>query len=168
MYSVYKTPNNKFALPALGRDINSHITSGDYDTTGNNGEAVEQWADSCNFTLIHDAKLQKSFNSGRNTKSHNLDRIFASIPHTQHCPICVPPIQSYYRNLYLSDNVSTLRKQTGMDTQHSSTTVFRRVYVGQPEITYQEDVEHNIFTVLPTNQNSMKHPYTMVRMLLWK
>ena len=39
MYYVYKTPNNKFALPALGRDFNSHITSGDYDTTGNNGEA---------------------------------------------------------------------------------------------------------------------------------
>ena len=80
MYSVYKTPNNKFALPGPGADFNSHITSGDYDTTGNNGEAIEQWADSCNFTLIHDAKLQKSFNSGRNTKSHNLDRIYPSRP----------------------------------------------------------------------------------------
>ena len=47
MHSVYKLPNDQFALPALDhRDlphivINSHITSC-YATTDNNGEAVEQ------------------------------------------------------------------------------------------------------------------------------
>ena len=74
VHSVYTPPNNQFALPALGhRDLphivigyfNSHSTSWGYDTTDNNGEAVEQWADSCDHTLIHDAKLPKSFNSAR-------------------------------------------------------------------------------------------------------
>ena len=74
-----------------------------YTNTDNEGEAVEQWADSCDFTLIHDAKLPKSFNSARWKKGYNPDLIFASesianmckksvmdpIPHTQHCPICV-------------------------------------------------------------------------------
>ena len=38
---------------------NSHITTWGYTTTYDNGEAVEQWADSCNLTLIHNAKLSK-------------------------------------------------------------------------------------------------------------
>ena len=58
--------------------FNSHSTSWGYDTTENNGEAVEQWADSCDLTFIHDAKLLKSFNSARWKKGYNLDNIFAS------------------------------------------------------------------------------------------
>ena len=55
VHFVYKPPNDQFALPALGhrdllhiviRDFNSHNTSWGYDTTDNNGESVEQWADS--------------------------------------------------------------------------------------------------------------------------
>ena len=72
--SVYKPPNDQFAVPTLGhRDLlhivigyfNSHSTSWGYNTADNNGEAVEQWADSCDLTLIHDAKLPKLFNSAR-------------------------------------------------------------------------------------------------------
>ena len=84
-------------------DFNSHSTTWGYTNTDNEGEAVEQWADSCDFTLIHDAKLPKSFNSARWKKGYNPDLIFASesianmckksvmdpIPHTQHRPICV-------------------------------------------------------------------------------
>ena len=102
----------RFELPALGHrnlphivigDFNSHSTTWGYTNTDNKGEAVEQWADSCNFTLIHDAKLLKSFNSAKWKKGYNTDLIFASesianmykksvmdpIPHTQHRPICV-------------------------------------------------------------------------------
>ena len=112
VHSVYKPPNDQFELPALGHrnllhivigDFNSHSTTWGYNTTDDNGEAVEEWADSCDFTLIHDAKLPKSFNSAAWKKSYNPDLIFASeciansckksimdpIPHTQHRPICV-------------------------------------------------------------------------------
>ena len=112
VHSVYKPPNEQFVLPALGHrnlphivigDFNSHSTTWGYQTTDDNGEAVEQWADSCDLTLIHDAKLPKSFNSARWKKGYNPDLIFASasianmckksvmdpIPHTQHRPICV-------------------------------------------------------------------------------
>ena len=69
----------------------------------NNGVAVVHWAESNSLTLIHDVKLQKSFNSARWKKGYNPDLIFASssidnmcvksvlnpIPRTQHRPICV-------------------------------------------------------------------------------
>ena len=85
--SVYKPTNDPFELPALGHrnlphivigDFNSHSTTWDYARTDNEGEAVERWADSCDFTLIHDAKLPKSFNSARWKKGYNPDLIFAS------------------------------------------------------------------------------------------
>ena len=105
--SVYKPPNKQFLLQPLHhvviRDFNSHNTLWGYSTTGTDGEAVEQWAKSSNLSLIHDAKLQKSFTSARWKKGYNPDLIFAStsienmfgksilnpIPHTQHRPLCV-------------------------------------------------------------------------------
>ena len=69
MHSVYMPSHDQFVLPALSHrdsphivigDFNSHSTSRSYDTTDSNGGAVEQWADSCDLTLIHDAKLLKS------------------------------------------------------------------------------------------------------------
>ena len=59
-------------------DFNSHSTTWGYTSTTNEGEAVEQWADSGDFTLIHDAKLPKSFNSARWKKGYNPNLIFAS------------------------------------------------------------------------------------------
>ena len=56
-----------------------------YDTTDNNGEAIEQWADSCDLTLIHDAKLPKSFNSARWKKGYKPGLIFASGSITNMC-----------------------------------------------------------------------------------
>ena len=110
--SVYTPPNDPFELPALGHknlphivieDFNSHSTTWGCTNTDNEGEVVEQWAGSCDYTLIYDAKLPKSFNSARWKKGYNPDLIFASesianmckksvmdpIPHTQHRPICV-------------------------------------------------------------------------------
>ena len=72
VYSVYKLPSEQFVLPPLGhrmlpqiviRDFNSHNTIWGYNDTDNNGVAVVQWAESNSVTLIHDAKLPKSFNS---------------------------------------------------------------------------------------------------------
>ena len=55
VHSVYKPPNDPFELPAQGHrnlphigigDVNSHSTTWGYTNTDNEGEAVEQWADS--------------------------------------------------------------------------------------------------------------------------
>ena len=87
IHSMYKPPNDPFELPALNHrnlphivigDFNSHSTTWGYTRTDNEDDAVEQWADSCDFTLIHDAKLPKSFNSARWKKGYNPDLIFAS------------------------------------------------------------------------------------------
>ena len=112
VHSVYKPPSKQFIIPPLGHrslplivigDFNSHNTIWGYDDTDNKGVAVVQWAESNSLTLIHDAKLLKSFNSARWKKGYNPDLIFASssidnmcvksvlnpIPSTQHRPICV-------------------------------------------------------------------------------
>ena len=87
VHSVYKPPNDPFELPALDHrnlphivigDFNSHSTTRGYTNTDNEGEAVEQWVDSCDFTRIHDATLPKSFNSARWKKGYNPYLIFAS------------------------------------------------------------------------------------------
>ena len=58
VHSVYKPPNDPFELPALGHrnlphiviwDFNSHSITWGYTNTDNEGEAVEQWADSCDL-----------------------------------------------------------------------------------------------------------------------
>ena len=59
-------------------DFNSHSTSWSYNTTDDNGDAVEQWADSYDLTHIHDAKLPKSFNCARWKKCYKPDLIYAS------------------------------------------------------------------------------------------
>ena len=112
VHSLYKPPPEPFLLPPLGQRIkphivigyfNSHSTLWGYTTTDSDGEAVEQWADSNRLSLIHNAKLPKSFNSAIWKKGYNPDLIFVSsnisdmcekyvldqIPRTQHRPICV-------------------------------------------------------------------------------
>ena len=76
VHSVYKPPNEKFVLPALGHgnpphilmgDFNSHSTTRGYTNTDDNEEVVEQCADSCNLTLIHNAKRSTVQNGGEAT-----------------------------------------------------------------------------------------------------
>ena len=94
VHTVYKSPNDQFALPELGHRDLPHIVIGDLNSCSTS------WGD---LTLIHDAKQPKSFNSARWKKGYNPDLIFAygsianmckksimdPIPHTQHRPICV-------------------------------------------------------------------------------
>ena len=112
VHSLYKPPSEPFLLPPLGQRIKPHIVIGDfnshstlwgYTTTDSDGEAVEQWADSNRLSLIHNAKLPKSFNSAIWKKGYNPDLIFVSsnisdmceksvldpIPRPQHRHICV-------------------------------------------------------------------------------
>ena len=112
VHSLYRPPPEPFLLPQLGQRIKPHIVIGDfnshstlwgYTTMDSDGEVVEQWADSNRLSLIHNAKLPKSFNSAIWKKGYNPDLIFISsnisdmcekslldpIPHTQHRPICV-------------------------------------------------------------------------------
>ena len=74
VHSVYNPPSEQFVLPLLGHrslpnivigDFISHNTIWSYDATDNNGVAVVQWAELNSLTLVHYAKLQKSFNSAR-------------------------------------------------------------------------------------------------------
>ena len=111
VHSMYKPPLEPFRLPALGQRNKPHIVIGDfnslgtlwgYTTTNSDGEPVEQWADSNSLSLIHNAKLPKSFNTAI-WKGYNPDLIFVSsnisdrceksvrdpIPRIQHRPICV-------------------------------------------------------------------------------
>ena len=102
VHSLYKPPPEPFQLPPLRQRIKLHIVIG-YTTTDSDGEAVEQCADSNRLSLIHNAKLPKSFNSAIWKKGYNPDLIFVSsnisdmceksvldpIPRTQHRPICV-------------------------------------------------------------------------------
>ncbi|XP_061721084.1 uncharacterized protein LOC133527905 [Cydia pomonella] len=110
--SVYKPPNEKFQFDKtlnfdsqptrfVVGDFNSHSESWDYRAADENGDLVEEWADSYGISLIHDPKLPSSFNSGRWKRGYNPDLIFTSesvskqcrksvcevIPKTQHRPI---------------------------------------------------------------------------------
>ena len=112
VHSLYKPPPEPFLLPPLGRRIKPHIIIGDfnshstfwgYTTTDSDREAVDQWEYSNRLSLIHKAKLPKSFNSAIWKKGYNPDLIFVSsnildmceksvldpISRTQHRHICV-------------------------------------------------------------------------------
>ena len=87
VHSLYKPPHKPSQLPPLGQrinthfviaDFNSHSTLWGYTTTDSDKEAVEQWADSNRLSLIHNAKLPKSFNSAIWKKGYNPDLIFVS------------------------------------------------------------------------------------------
>ena len=68
-----------------------------------NGRLVEQWSETNQLSLVHDAKQPKSFNSKRWQQGYNSDLAFVSysiahlaekdvmdaIPKTQHIPIII-------------------------------------------------------------------------------
>jgi Reverse transcriptase (RNA-dependent DNA polymerase)/Endonuclease-reverse transcriptase len=112
--SIYKPPGKEFTFRPLNAcdpqnpkivigDFNSHSTSWGYSETDRNGSLVEEWAESNDLALIHDAKLPPSFNSNVWKRGTNPDLCFVSstiearccksvldpIPKTQHRPIAV-------------------------------------------------------------------------------
>ena len=137
--SVYKPPAAPFKLPPLLqphknriviRDFNSNNIQWGYNSTNEDGNAVEQWSDSNQLSLVHDAKHPPSFNSARWKAGYNPDIAFVNqtigslckkgvldpIPRTQHRPIIVnvhaavtPTIVPYQRrfNFQKADWISS-------------------------------------------------------------
>ena len=84
--SVYKPPAVDFKFPQCipfpqvpGKpqiiigDFNSHSTRWGYKENNKDGEAVEQWMDNYQLSLIHDTKLPPSFHSVRWRSGYNPD-----------------------------------------------------------------------------------------------
>ena len=87
--SIYKPPASEFGWPSLPErcrrtlhlvigDLNSHSTAWGYEQDDCNGDLVEAWAEDSNFSLIHNAKLPKSFDSARWKRGYNPDVAFVS------------------------------------------------------------------------------------------
>ena len=110
--SVYKPPNEPFSFGnnlasthsnvVIG-NFNSHGVEWGYRNTDENGRLFEQWSETNQLSLVHDAKQPKSFNSKRWQQGNNPDLAFVSysiahlaekdvmdaIPKTQHRPISI-------------------------------------------------------------------------------
>ena len=117
----------------------------------------QQWAESSNLSLIHDAKLPKSFTSARWKKGYNPDLIFASIsignmceksildpiPHTQHHPICVtvkpvivPQPSPFRRRFNLRKADKSIKILMKLMPHQNATRSLSELYVWRPENIY--------------------------------
>ena len=110
--SVYKPPAADYKFPhsalhvqkkphIIIGDFNSHSTQWGYKETNKDGEAVEEWMDINQLSLIHDPKLPSSFHSARWRRGYNPDLAIVTsniaglcqkimmdpIPSSQHRPI---------------------------------------------------------------------------------
>ena len=170
---MYKPPPEHFRLPALGQsnkphivigDFNSHSTLWGYITTNSDRESVEQWADSNSLSLIHNAKLPKSFNSAIWKKGYNPDLMFVSsnildmcgksvlhpIPRTQHSPICVTgnpiivPQPTTSRRRFSTEFDAAIEEVNSIPENYGG---FIDYYVWCPEDISQEDVDQTTYLV---------------------
>ena len=101
--SVYKPPNEQFSfgsnlastqMNVVIGDFNSHGVEWGYRSTDENGRLVEQWSETNQLSLVHDAKQPKSFNSKRWQQGYNPDLAFVAMrrkwtmvsPTSSQCP----------------------------------------------------------------------------------
>ena len=178
VHSMYKPPPEPFRLPALGQRNKSHIVIGDfnshstlwrYTTTNSDVESVEQWADSNSLSLIHNAKLPKSFNSAIWKKGYNLDLIFVSsnisdmceksvldpIPRTQHRPICVTVNPIIVPQPTTSRRRFNLKKVNSIPENYGRFIELLRVVSGD---IFQEDLDQTTYLVSRRGPRvSMRH-----------
>ena len=128
VHSVYDPPSDQFVLHPLEHrilpqivigDFNNHKNIWGYDHTYNNGVAVVQWAESNSLTLIHDAKLTKSFNSARWKKGYHPDLIFTSSIIDNMCVKSVlnPIPSTQYRPIYVTVNPVRVSRPTAIRRQ---------------------------------------------------
>ena len=109
--SVYKPPTKAFAWPQFVNpdnrpmitigDFNSHSNLWGYDQNDSNGDIVENWAASNDYTILHSPKEKPTFMSAHWKKGYNPDLAFVSsryfstfertvedpIPKSQHRPV---------------------------------------------------------------------------------
>ena len=79
--SVYKPPVGAFRMHTLRTsepqviigDFTSHSIKWVYNESNWDGDTVEAWAEASQLSLEHNAKLPKSFNSGRWKRGYNPD-----------------------------------------------------------------------------------------------
>ena len=127
-------------------DFNGHSTTWGYTSTANEGETVEQWADSA---ILHSSMMLncRSHSTVRDRrKGYNPDLIFASesianmckksimdpIPHTQHHSICVSVQPVVVPKPTPSGDASTLERWIGMATQQNSITALKTLNPSHP------------------------------------
>ena len=144
VHYVYKLPNEKFGLPALGYGNLSHIVIGDFNSYNPN------------YIFVYDSIANMCGKS-----------VMEPILHKQHRPNCVradPVIGAHPTPFRRRFN---LRKQTGTAIQWQSTNllktlnpsqrnpvVSKKMCVWLPEGIFQEDVEQTTYPVYQRNQRA--------------
>ena len=134
--SVYKPPASPFKFPpplqphknrmVIG-NFNSYNIQWGHNTTNEDGNAVEQWSDSNQLSLVHDAKHPPSVNNARWKAEYNPDIAFVNqttgslckkgvldpIPGTQHRPISVSIHAAVISTIVPYQRHFNFQKQTG-------------------------------------------------------
>ena len=186
VHSMYKQPPEPFWLPAVGQRNKPHIVIGHFNshsTTNNDGEYVEQWADSNSLSLIHNVKLPKSFNSAICKNGYNPDLIVVSSTISDMCEISVldriPRTQHRPVNPVSVSQPTTSRRRFNLKKANwdgFSTEFDAAIEEGNsiPEDTFQEDVDKTTYLFSRRSPRaSMKHTQgniqaTLLAKLHWR
>ena len=112
--SVYKPPTKPVAWPQIANpenrpiitigDFDSHSTLWGYDQNDSNGDTIENWAASNDYTILHDPKDKPTFMSALWKKGYNPDLAFMSTQYLSSFERTVEDLipKSQYRPVTLS------------------------------------------------------------------